>query len=213
MSWIDVDYDVDTFLWMPTSFEEEAGFSGPEEWGRLFAEALWDLQEEGPELDEQVDSLAASLTNFAEQIPAAFPGQAVYLHVPDPRQMPMPVYVDSWPAEGDRTERLREIVRADDTEAVEKPMVDEFETEHLGRGLRSLRYFTEPQEGALCCSVNYAWRVPEHGIDVRVWSVSGDLGRVAMALDDIDALTRSIRVRADDDLPDEPDDEDDAPGA
>lgn len=206
MSWIDVDYDVDTWLWMPTQWGDGQEFADHRDWARVCAEALWEVTEAEPE-ESEVDNLALTLAALAERIPAAFEGRegwdprrlnSVYVYLPDVRRRPLPLYVETWPVEGPRDVRLAEFVREGDREAVEKPLVDAFATEHLGEGLRSLRYFTEPAEHALGCSLNYAWRIPEHGFDLRLWTSTGDLGDVFAAMDDFDALARSIVVRHDD---------------
>jgi hypothetical protein len=196
MSWIEVDYNVEKWLWMPTSWQD-GPFTDHREWARQYAEAVWALADVETGDQDEIDNLALTLTMLAEDVPARFPGQDAYLYLPDPRRMPLPLYVQAFPAEGDGGRRLGEIVRAGDTEAVEPPIVEAFTTELLGDGVRSLRYFTEPDEGTLGCSVNYAWRVEEHGLDLRLWSVTGDLGRLAGALDDFDELARTVRVRHD----------------
>lgn len=195
MSWVDVDYDVEKWLWMPTSWGEGREFPDHRDWARTYAEAAWTLADVEPGDEDEVNNLALTLAVLAEEIPGRFPDQEVYLYLPDPRRMPLPLYVQLIPSEGARDARLREIVRADDDEAVEKPIVDLFATEHLGEGMRSLRYFIEPDEGALACSLNYAWRLQEHPYDLRLWTSTGDLGRLSVSLDDFDGLARSIRVR------------------
>ncbi|GAB2619772.1 hypothetical protein GCM10027168_59900 [Streptomyces capparidis] len=202
MSWIDVDYDEDKWLWMPTSWGRDEPFDSPKDWARVYADALWELQEEEPADEVVVEDLERALAMLAERITEALPRKtpylnSVYCYVPDPRRLPLPLYVQVWPIEGTREQRLREIVRADDDEAVEKPIVEPFPTEHLGDGLRAVRYFTDPAEGELACSLNYAWRLEEHGFDLHLWSVTGHLGWLAVAMDDFDDLARTVRVRDD----------------
>lgn len=210
MSWIDVDYDVDKWLWVPGAFGRGEKYSRPKKWARAYAQALWELDEAGPDHDDQVKELALVLELFAKRQPTSSPGQQTYLYVPDPRRMPIPLYVQPlrW-AEGEEP-TLRELVRADEPDAVEKPVVDVFATEHLGEGLRTLRYFTDPGDNSLQCALTYGWQLREHDFDLRLYTVNGAVGEMAVAAEDFDELARSVRIRSEDERPgDEDDDEDD----
>ncbi|MFW6724117.1 hypothetical protein ACHZ98_29005 [Streptomyces sp. MAR4 CNY-716] len=86
-----------------------------------------------------------------------------------------------------------------DDEAVEPPIVELFRHPHPGNGLRAVRYFTDPDDGTLGCSLNFAFRSQPHGVDVLVRAISGDVGRLAAAAQDMDELALAVRVRRDED--------------
>jgi hypothetical protein len=98
--------------------------------------------------------------------------------------------------EGEREQALWLLTHADDAEAVEPPITEEFSTEKLGPGLRTLRYLQSPEEEgeSLFGAVNYAFRSEEHETDLRIWAVSPDLGRLQHAIPDIDILVRATTI-------------------
>ncbi|MBT2399775.1 hypothetical protein [Streptomyces sp. ISL-100] len=212
MSWLNIDYDSDTWLkipgrWTDVYNEDDDGVptdddqQTPAEWAAETAQDCWD--------DSGIDSgetgvafLAETLQACVEKYPQAFPGYDIVLHLPDPRAMPLPVYVTDFPIEGDREPALRLLAMADDKEAVEPPIVEEFTTEDLGQGLRVLRYFTMPNSTDLLIGLRYAWRSEKFDRDLVMITASPAPGRVLSALEDIDDLARSIRLRADNDLDD-----------
>lgn len=84
---------------------------------------------------------------------------------------------------------------------MEPPIIEAFATEHLGEGLRTLRYCSfdpgpdhPPSPGALYATLGYAWRVDEHDTDVRLFSSCPDLARLIQIIDDVDFLARGIRI-------------------
>jgi hypothetical protein len=106
--------------------------------------------------------------------------------------------------EGDREERLRMLTHSDDIEAVEKPITEEYTTEKLGAGLRTLRYLQYHGEdgNSLFGSLNYAFRSEQYETDLRIWAVSPDLGRLQGALPDVETLVRATSIISREDLPD-----------
>ncbi|MEU7584642.1 hypothetical protein AB0B50_44530 [Streptomyces sp. NPDC041068] len=198
MSWPHVDYDIDTWMQIPNSWEGTP-WKGPKEWGRYMSEAWWGDSGLEP-TRKDLKGLAATLRVCAEQLPRAQPGFDVYLQLPDPRFMPLPVYVASIEADGDREETLRELVTTDDPGLVEKPIVEDFTTEALGTGLRSLRYTqTDGDEDGgrmIVAGVRYAWRHEAAGCDVVVIVAAPDPRRVLGAMDDLDAFAGRISVAA-----------------
>ncbi|MDJ0464402.1 hypothetical protein [Streptomyces sp. H27-C3] len=209
MSWLDIDYDSDLWLEIPIQWtdvnEDDAaeppapGDQTPAEWAVEIARDCWDDSEVDPG-EAGVAFLAETLQACVEKYPGAFPGYEIVLHLPDPRAMPLPVYVTDFPAVGDRDTELRRLTMADDKEAVETPIVETFTTEDLGEGLRVLRYSTMPGSTELLVGLRYAWRDKEFDRDLVMVTASPAPGRVLSALDDIDELARSLRLRADDDL-------------
>ncbi|WP_328770956.1 hypothetical protein [Streptomyces sp. NBC_00286] len=194
MSWPFVDYDTDLWMRIPDSWEGTP-WKGPKEWGRYMSEAWWGDSEFEPSRKD-LKGLATTLQACAERFPGSHPGFDVYLHLPDPRLMPLPVYVASVEADGDREETLRELVTTDDPDLVERPIVEDFTTEALGTGLRSLRYAQTEEDRTIIACVRYAWRSEEAGCDVLVIAAAPDPRRVLGAMDDIDAFVGRISVTA-----------------
>ncbi len=194
VSWPHVDYDTDLWMQIPNSWAGTP-WKGPKEWGRDLAEAWWD--ESGLEATRKdLKVLAATLRSCAERFPLSHPEFDVYLHLPDPRLMPLPVYVASIEADGDREESLRALVTTDDPALVEKPIVEDFATGPLGAGLRSLRYtqLGQADGGTIVAGVRYAWRHEATGCDVLVIVSAPDPRRVLGAMDDLDDFVRRISL-------------------
>ncbi|ATL29687.1 hypothetical protein [Streptomyces formicae] len=194
MSWPHVDYDTDLWMQIPNSWAGTP-WKGPKEWGRYMSDAWWGDTDLEP-TRKDVKGLAATLRACAERFPASHPGFDVYLHLPDPRVMPLPVYVASVEADGEREETLRALVTTDDAALVEKPIVEDFTTEALGTGLRSLRYTQTDDDRTIVAGVRYAWRHEAAGCDVVVIVAAPDPRRVLGAMDDVDAFAGWISVPA-----------------
>ncbi|MFJ4720930.1 hypothetical protein [Streptomyces luteogriseus] len=115
--------------------------------------------------------------------------------------------MSEFPSEGEKVSELRRVTLADDDGAVEPPIVEEFETEWLGTGVRVLRYSVDSESNAVISSLRYAWRSEEHGKDVVVITGSPAPSQVLRSLDDMDELAHSIVLRHNDYVA--PDDDDD----
>ncbi|MGH3708618.1 MAG: hypothetical protein ACRDRQ_11050 [Pseudonocardiaceae bacterium] len=180
-----------------------ADLARPPGLGTDIAEECWDGSGLVPG-EHEVDNLALTLAMFVERVrpePEEEPNLDIFFHLPDPRLMPLQVYLEVWDVEGERDTTLRELTWADDPEAVEPPVVEAFATKHLGEGLRTLRYCPfdpgpdqPPAPGALYATLSYAWRVDEHDTDVRLFSSCPDLARLIQIVDDVDSLARRIRI-------------------
>ncbi|MBC9723461.1 hypothetical protein [Streptomyces sp. TRM68367] len=189
-----MDYDTDLWMKVPDSWEGTP-WKGPKQWSRYVSEAWWGDSDFEPSRKE-LKGLAATLQACAEQFPRSHPRLRRLPLLPDPRFMPLPVYVAAVEANGDREETLRELVTTDDPDLVEKPIVEDFTTEALGTGLRSLRYTQTGEDRTIVAGVRYAWRSEEAGCDVLVIATAPDPRRVLGAMDDIDAFVGRIRVSA-----------------
>lgn len=204
-AWPEFDFDPAIWIELPAIWCEET-WPDHRAWARDLAESCWGDFDVDPG-EYEVDNLALTLALFAEKLqPDQVPGQHFFLHLPDPRMMPLHVSFDLWDAEGEREAALREMTNADDPDAVEPPVVETFTTEHLGEGLRTLRYCPfdpgpdrPPDPGALFASLNYAWRIDAYATDVRLASSCPDLARLIQIIDDIDTLARGIRLVPDTD--------------
>ncbi|WFB87462.1 MULTISPECIES: hypothetical protein [Streptomyces] len=194
MSWPYVDYDTDLWMRIPDAWEGTP-WKGPKKWGRYMSEAWWGDSDLEP-TRKDLKGLAATLEECAQRFPQSHPGLDVYLHLPDPRVMPLPVYVGAFEADGDREETLRELVTTDDPDLVEKPVVEDFTTELLGTGLRSLRYTQTEEDRTVVAGVRYAWRIEAADCDVVIIVAAPDPRRVLGALGDLDAFAGRISVRA-----------------
>jgi len=115
------------------------------------------------------------------------PCHLAFAHLPDPRLMPLLLYVGIWEATGVRDERLRMWCLAGDPGAVEPPVVEEFATDSLGTGLRVMRY-RHHEDGALYAALRYAWRSEEFQTDLVLNTTAEDLGRLHRAIPDIEAF-------------------------
>jgi hypothetical protein len=196
MSWIHIDYDTTKWIWVPHHWQ---GLPWPDArtWADEVALAWWTLADVELVHEDQVSLFAAALRDYAVKAPSLFPGQSVYLYAPDPRRVPIPLAVMNLASTGDRSESLRELVREGDGEAVELPVVDLMKSPYLGNGLRSMRYFTVPEDGTLACSLNYAWRYEPQGTDVLLRAITTDVGRMSAFMDDFDEIALTARVLGD----------------
>jgi hypothetical protein len=121
------------------------------------------------------------------------PCHLAFAHLPDPRQLPLLLYVGVWEAAGDRDEQLRMWCLANDRGAVELPLAEEFATGNLGSGLRVMRY-RHHDDGALYAALRYAWRSEEFETDLVLNVTAEDLSRLNRAIGDIENFTRAIQI-------------------
>ncbi|MGW0813278.1 hypothetical protein ACWD00_08515 [Streptomyces viridiviolaceus] len=204
MSWLDIDYDPDCWVEIPSQWtlsadEEWLGSdrSTPEEWARDIAEDCWEDSEE-EFTSNDVSLLSQTLLECVHRYPGMYPGFEVLLYLPDPRMIPLPVWITHLPAEGDTEGSLRELTLADESSAIEPPVAEQVSTKALGKGLRVLRYSTAPASQELVVGLRYAWRSTEHGRDVLLITGSPAPGQVMVAVDAIAELIHQIRLRHDD---------------
>ena len=181
-------------VWIPCPAGFPAG-DDQDSWARKYA-AQWWAKSGADYGDIQVEGLAKILAEVREL--AYRPGkcQLAVIHLPpaqlEPRRVlqPLPVDMGVWQSHGERDARLRVLTNADDPGAVEKPIVEEFGSEGLGTGLKTLRY-SRLADGSLFAAVNYAFRSEDYETDVRFSSSCPDLSRLQEALPDIDELVRT----------------------
>jgi hypothetical protein len=188
-------------MWPEPGLEDVEEAQTPEAWARYFAEGLWeDYAPEKPEPGE-VDLLTDILLMYAIRAPAAFPDFEVFLHLPHPREIPLPAYVDLVEIEEDedRETALRELTHADASYAVEPPIVEDFHSPHLGAGLRVLRYYQDEDSNEVHVGLRYAWRYEKgtEAADVLIILADPDAGRILKALDDVDEFARTVRISPD----------------
>lgn len=197
--WAKVDYN--RKLWIPCLAAMPDGYD-TNRWAREFSAAWWSMSGL-PHGGNELARLEAQLGYIRENTYGHLPCHLAFIHLPDPRLNPLPVYLAILAAGGDRSSRLRLLTRADDPAAVEPPIVEEFSTDRLGAGLRVLRHFTgspgvpdmtDGQTPEIYGGLGYAWRSEEYETDLRLFTASPDLGRLQGAISDIDELARQISV-------------------
>jgi hypothetical protein len=191
-------------MWPEPGLEGVEEAQTPEAWARYFAEHLWeDFAAEKPEPGE-VDLLTNILLMYAIRAPAAFPDFEVFLHLPHPREIPLPAYVDLVEIEEgeDRETALRELTHADASYAVEPPIVEDFDSPFLGVGLRVLRYYQDEGSNEVHVGLRYAWRYEKdkEAADVLIILADPDASRILRALDDVDEFARTIRISPDEEV-------------
>ncbi|MGV9880524.1 hypothetical protein [Streptomyces sp. NPDC003006] len=191
--------DSDAAVWpaMPVLGEGRGAARERKKWARRTSELLWALVDDEPVDKKQVKMLAFELDSAAELIPQTVPVHQIFLYVPDPRREFLTFLVHAGPSEGDVNETLDELVQKNEPGAAQDPEVIDFDTERLGRGKRSIRYFVAAKAEAMCVSVNYAWRIESLGIDVIVRTLGEDIGWITSNIDEFDDFARSLFINLD----------------
>lgn len=197
--WAKVDYE--RALWIPCLAAMPYGYDTGR-WAREFAEAWWSMSGLAHG-DNDLARLETQLAYIRDNTYGHLPCHMAFIHLPDPRLNPLPVYLAILIARGDRAARLRLLAGADDPSALRPPIIEEFSTDRLGPGLRVLRHFSDApsrpafdgeQTPEVYEGLSYAWRSGEHRTDLRLFTASPDLGRLHGAIPDIDELARRISV-------------------
>lgn len=191
-----VAYDPLIWVEIPVMWGPES-WPSPDAWAEQLAEELWaDLDHTAVD----VANLERLLAFWGEKLGGINPELDIevitYLHLPHPAVEPLPVRVmiDN---EGSTAAQLAEV---QDPAAIEPPVVDEFRSDHLGTGIRVLRYrplgpTDDASSGAveLYAVLRYAFEIPNPEAVLVVTSSCADLGRLIQAMDDMDTFVRAIR--------------------
>ncbi|MGW0737023.1 hypothetical protein [Streptomyces sp. NPDC002851] len=142
-----------------------------------------------------VQLLAGTLRRCADAFaPDDFATRAL-LHIQEPQAMPLPLFATVQPAYGEREEALRALVRAEDPDAVEPPVVEAHRAEFVGQGLRAFRSVRQDDDPELLAGLRYAWRDDEFAMDIVLWTATTDIGQIMQATDRIEQLTQKVAVR------------------
>jgi hypothetical protein len=187
--WASIDYD--ERIWIPCPAVFQPGIDR-ETYAAGVARIWWEQSGIGHKPSD-VGRLAEMLSVIHQSIWGKIPCHYALIHLPDPRLMPLVLYVGIWEAAGDENEQLRVLCHADDPEAVERPVAEEFTTDRLGTGLRVIRYRHLP-DGALYAGLAYAWRSATYETDLLLNTSSEDLGRLQRAIPDIEDLARATNI-------------------
>jgi hypothetical protein len=186
-----IDYNRGRWIPCPLEF---TGTQTRESWAATYARGWWSTSGL-KHRDRQVRKLTEVLAAMQGQIQDNLVCHIAMIHLFDPRDTPLAVGIAIWRAWGGREEQIRVLACAHGPGAIDPPAVEEFPTDNLGPGLRvrySVRGRADPS--AVFGAVNYAWRSEEHETAVRLFTSSGNLGRLGRALPDLDQLARGIRV-------------------
>jgi hypothetical protein len=186
--WISVDYLQQIWIPCPPVFPEGLD---RDSWASLYAEEWW--WNAGREHSErEVKSLARTLAGIHEYAYEHLAMHRGFIHLPDLRVVPLLVCFGVWEAVGERAAQLRALTYADNPEAIQPPLVDEFATERLGSGLKTLSYTRQGE--TVTGHLNYAWRSEEHATALRMFTACPDLGRLQRALPDTERLARGVTI-------------------
>ena len=186
--WMSIQYAQNVWIPCPPVFPE--GFDR-DSWALLYAEQWWEWSGRA-RADREVKLLARTLADIHEYGYAHLDMHRGFIHLPNLDVVPLLVSFGIWEAVGDRTAQLRILTHADDPEATQPPLVDEFETERLGPGLKVLCY-TRTGE-TVTGHLSYAWRSEEYATALRLFTGSPDLGRLQRAILDIEQLARGAVI-------------------
>ena len=190
MRTVDVALDTDIWVGLPGEWGVRT-WPDHRVWAREVADTVWSGVDPQPGQGGP-DHLALALAMLAEDPAAEDPARRSFFWLPGPMTMPLPVHLTAFVAEGDRDESLRELTGADVPGAVAEPVVETFRSEHLGAGLRVLRYAADPEDDAIIFTLRYAWRAAD--LDVLLWLSTFDSGLALRAMDDVDGLARAIHL-------------------
>ncbi|MFF1291897.1 MULTISPECIES: hypothetical protein [unclassified Streptomyces] len=188
-----IDYDPSLWLEIPPRWDEES-WQDIGAWASECAELLWQSYAQDPG-ESGIPFLAGTLRRCADAFaPERFDMRAL-LHITSPTSMPLPVFAAVHPAAGNREATLRALIQADDPDAVEPPVVEAYQTEDLGEGLRALRYVRQDDAPEVLAGLRYAWRNDDIEADTVLWTATDDIAQVIQAAKDIEKLTHKILIR------------------
>lgn len=203
---LSVEKEIDLSTWMPVPTQwpapgAESMFPTMPEWADYAANAIWNESTLQPRPGE-LDLLIRVLAYGAEHFPSAYPGFDLFLHLPGPRDMPLPVFIGDFDTsdivtDEDAAIELRQWT-SDDPNAVEPPIIEDFLSPHLGPGVRALRYSVPDKEsGEILAGLRYGWHVPHLSRHAYLITGTHDPGHLIATMEDIDALARCMEYVTD----------------
>lgn len=186
--WIKLDYDKTIWIPLPPGFRPDAT---REEWADGFAQLWWNAsgRKHGK---RDVKNFAKMLDTIQRTIYSEQPCHTALLHMPDVDWSPLPVCFGIWQALGEPEEQLLELVHATEPVAIEKPIVEEFQTENLGRGLKTIYYQRLTKSKGTLAVLNYAWRSEQYETALHIYTAAPDWGRLQRAIPDLDEMARTV---------------------
>jgi hypothetical protein len=180
--------EVDHRCWMPCPLAFPEG-TNAEDWAHQLAEILWKSD------PKRRASAEIEFLYLYDQLYTTTPCHYIYFHMRAPEYRPLPVLLGIWQMQGGRDHQLHVLAGRVTKELIEPPIVEEFWTEHLGSGLKIMRYERDPEsDGGIAGSLGYAWRSEEYETDLQITTASPDLARLQQATPDIDILARALKI-------------------
>jgi hypothetical protein len=159
-----------------------------ENWAHQYAEGIWKADPEKCALAEM------EFRYLYRSIYSPAICHDAFLHARGPEFRPLPVFISSWAMQGRRDQQLRGLAAPQDKNLMESPIAEEFWTEGLGNGLKSLCYESDPKgSGDIFAWLGYAWRSEEYETDLQLLTGCDDLRRLHRTLPDIDDLARALK--------------------
>jgi hypothetical protein len=196
---VDPDYNI----WVPAlrPAEFEAGDLDLEHWAAKIAASSW---AEGitPDPDDYERIRRLLMLAGSQDYPSIDSmWMDKWIHYPDRDDTPLPVMISDFDVEDNGSDdELRAHLRVGDPLVLEDPIVEEVHTS-LGRGLRALAYSQYEEQGKVVINATlaYVWRVEtEDDLSVtQLWAIDAP-ARILKAVDDIQALAMTLRLRDDD---------------
>jgi len=186
--WVRVDCDLRIWIPCPGVFPPGTGRGA---WAAECAQVHWEAAGL-PRSQAAVDALAAMLRMIHESYEQVLCHQ-IWIYLPVPTALPLPVYIGIWEMTGERDEQLPALTGTTDPEVVRPPFTEEFPTILYGSGVRTLRH-RRFDDGTLYGVLCYALRSVEYETDVQVFASTQNLPQLQQATGDIDALVRGITV-------------------
>jgi hypothetical protein len=212
---IHAESDCDPLAWllMPTNWADSGGlWDGPQDWAEATASLCWGAWVERtpdatPPAPEAIQLTALELKTYAEEFGGFDPQRpfeiVTYVYLPDPRKRALPTHL--WV--DDRPDLTVEQATAD-ADAIEPPRLEEFTTDALGAGIKTLSQgVLDPEPGDLpgtqpmWATVRYAFAVPGHQAIVTVKATHTDLALMSAAAADLDEFVRRITLSLADGTP------------
>lgn len=181
-----VEYAQDVWIPCPPVFPDDYDRGS---WAALYAEE-WMSKAAGKHRDREVKALARTLVDMHKYAYTHLEMHNGFIHLPDLGLVPLLVSFGVWEAVGDRTTQLRVLAHADDPEAMEPPVVEEFGTDKLGPGLKAMAYTRKGR--TVTGHLSYAWRSEECATALRLFTGSPDLGRLQRAIPDIERMVQGV---------------------
>lgn len=198
MSWVHIDYDYKHWVNLPVGDDwEDTPWDDEKDWAESKAIVLLSFNDL-PDKRRDVKRLSKLMTANRGAFAEANLARENYLYFFEPGAEPLSFHLWYGPAEGDRDATLRKHARAESTDAMLPPQVEEFTTTALGAGLHS-RTHVQLDDQSVSLNLWYAFRSEEHGVDLIAFASSGDLGRLSAAEPDFNDFVRGI-VLIDDDI-------------
>ncbi|MET8011472.1 hypothetical protein ABZU86_10310 [Streptomyces sp. NPDC005271] len=192
-SWVIVDFDYEYWVELPADEDwRNTSWGSEKEWGKSAAEVLLEFKDI-PGNRKLLRRLEKELIGYRRAFEEHAPGREHYLYFRDLESDPLSMHLWYGPAEDEREVALRRNARADSTDTMFPPQVEEVASEALGTGLRSLNHVLL-EDQTVAANLWYAFRDDKREVDLIALASSGNLGPFAAAMSDFDEFVQSISL-------------------